>query len=270
MKSFALLLVLMAVLHQTDAGNFNPSCAASDTWWDKFSKIKDEGDNLSNLSKCQYKTLGMDENYILLGGKGSSSSMTVELGSGGDGCSDGEDCMEMCQTLCCITQGCKYATLRRDENESCEIDCSIYKEEERYFICKMFSDGKWEETNDQSTCYAEEGEKSYDDCPKIARNSDFKWDEDEFNFFKSLGAIDSWGDCPGNPDSDNYIGNRRKLLSTPEIPAIPSKKDIKDAVKKGKDSGKTFKKNLIKARKSAGGKKKLLERMCDNMTCPAN
>jgi hypothetical protein len=59
-------------------------------------------------------------------------------------------------------------------------------------------------------------------------------------------------------------------LSTPEIPAIPSKKDIKDAVKKGKDSGKTFKKNLKKARKSAGGKKKLLERMCDNMTCPAN
>ena len=268
MKSF--LLVLVAVLHKTKAGNFNPSCASSDTWEDRYSKIEDKGDNLSNLSKCQYKTLGVDENYILLGGKGSSSSVGVELGSGGDGCSDGEDCMEMCQALCCITQGCKYATVKRDENTDCEVDCSIYKEDEKYFTCKMFSDGKWKDTNDQSTCYADKGQESYDDCPKIARNSDFKWDEDEFNFLKSLGAIDSWGDCPGNPDSDNYVGNQRKLLAFREINAIPSKETIKNAVKKGKDSGKTFKKNLKKARISAGGKKKLLENMCNSMTCPAN
>lgn len=269
MKSFGYVLVLFAAFDQIFAGNFNPKCASSDTWEDKYQKIKDKGDNLSNLSKCQSKTLGMDDNYILIGGEGSSSSVGIELGNGGDGCSDGEDCMEMCQALCCITEGCKYATVKRTEDVDCEVDCSIYKEEEKYFYCKMFSDGKWEDTNDQSTCYADKGQESYDDCPKIAKNSDFKWDEDDFNALKSLGAIDSWSDCPTNPDSDNYVGDRRRLFSLPGIQKPPSKKAIKDAVKKGKDSGKAFKKSLMKARKKSGGKKKLLQKMCDAMTCPS-
>ena len=119
-------LVLLSCLSLVTAGDFDANCQFSTEW------LKHQSDWSSvvwaDLSKCQQDTLGLPANKITLGGKGGSSSIGIDLGSGGDGCDGGTDCMEMCQTLCCASKDCDIAMVHKDTETSCEVSCDIYKE----------------------------------------------------------------------------------------------------------------------------------------------
>lgn len=125
-RTRASVALLLSCLYLTNAGDFDANCQFSTEW------IKHQSDWTSavwaDLSECQQDTLGVPQNKITLGGKGGSSTIGIDLGSGGDGCDGGTDCMEMCQALCCATKDCDIAMVHKDTEKECEVSCDIYKE----------------------------------------------------------------------------------------------------------------------------------------------
>lgn len=177
----------------------------------------------------------------------------IELDSGEKGCDGGTDCMKMCQTLCCLTKGCKIAMMHKDKDKNCEVSCDIYKEEETLFKCYLYGSGSRRSGSSvTSSCYTEPNSPNYDHCLSIAADSDFKFDKSTFDYLKSLQTCSSSG---------------KKLLATGikkvDVPLMGSK--LIKRLEKKMSFAKEFKSRLDVAVKKAGGaakfKRNLIERL---------
>ena len=219
-----------------NGGNFDADCVGG--WTKKTDKL--DPNTPSDLSSCQLSSLGFEDgNDILLGGEGSSSAIGLVQFSGGDGCDGANECMEQCQALCCIAKNCVYAEIKRDRDTSCEVSCDIYKEEEKYFYCRLYSAGSWRDADSATNCYISNGQPNNDqECISIVSTA-FGWDESTY---------ESLRDCSARSASKSG--------------AVKKSAEIRQKVRDGVNKGKTFHKNLKKAVKKAGGADKFERRIC--------
>jgi hypothetical protein len=226
----AMATLLMLLVSPAKAG-FGASCIQS---WTKSEK-KIEG-TYSNLSTCQQSKLDLKANNNLLGGTGSAEIITIPILSGGEGCKSGSDCMKQCQALCCITKGCIYASIKKEEKTTNVWGGSsylgYYQETEKKFYCRMYQSGKLKNSESQSTCYPPSNKPTYN-CYTIASEG-FGWNK---TTYESLVDIQDNNSCP--------VSGRR-LLMKKKAP-VPSKKQINNAIKKVFKPFAKLKKNLKKA-----------------------
>lgn len=243
----AFFVAFCTKIFSVQAGNFDADCVGG--WTKKTDKL--DPNTPSDLSSCQLSSLGFsDANNILLGGEGSSSSIGISLGSGGDGCDGANECMEQCQALCCIADGCIYAEIKRDRDTDCEVSCDIYKEESKYFYCRLYSAGSWRSADSATNCYIGSGQPNNDaECTTIVSTA-FGWDQNTYHSLRDCGS------------------RKRALMANGGNLKRPDEAQIKKSVQDGIDKGRTFHQNLLKGIKKVGGAKKFQKKMC-NKVCPA-
>ncbi|MEM7153982.1 MAG: hypothetical protein AAF799_14120 [Myxococcota bacterium] len=135
-------------------------CADSDNW-EKTSKKKiKEGTKAylggDVLDEFQDSDLTDEGHKMFLGFKGSASAAywglpLFEVGDEDGGlCTSGDDCMEICQALCCMAEGCTQANLQRDEIEKNYL---FYVESGKAFYCKLWQiDDKKNKNEEWSLC----------------------------------------------------------------------------------------------------------------------
>lgn len=252
------------------AAGFTAKCTAG---WTKVEKKIDPHD-LSDLSGCQTEYLnGIANNDIKLGGKGDGSIYGyIPIGSNDDGCKDSSDCMQQCQALCCITKGCRYALIKREQ----DTDTSYYgilEEDITTWFCRMYSYGEAKKSDDHSYCdsIVSGTDLQPTTCDDIGCQA-FGWTPTTMDDLRSLASV-SLDKCPP-PSTDpapTCTSRRRGLLgqvdsaarakknSIPIQKVIPSSAQIKKAQEKGiREARDRVKVGL----KRAGGKKELMAKMC--------
>ena len=253
------------------ADGFTAQCSAG---WLKTEKRLDPHDD-TNLSGCQTNYLnGIANNDIALGGKGEGSlGPYIPINDGEEGCKDAEQCMLQCQALCCITNGCRYALIKREQDHD-ESYYGIVKESTTTWYCRMYSAGEPKKSDDHSYCdsIVSGTDLKPSTCYDIGCQA-WGWTPDTMNNLSKLASV-SLEDCPV-PSKDpvptcksrrhgllsevDSAVRRAKKNSIPIQKVIPSSAQIKKAQEKGiREARDRVKVGL----KRAGGKKQLLANIC--------
>jgi hypothetical protein len=186
---------------------------------------------------------------------GSGSIGTIPIGEDKEGCKDSTKCMNQCQALCCLVPNCNYALIKREQNNDCEISCSIYGSSETLWYCRMYYSGTQGKSDDHSYCDPQ-GTKPQT-CEKLAATG-LGLTKSEYENLQALYNVDP-ASCPSA---------RRKLLAKSK-PIIPKASTIKAKLNKFKKSMEPIRDGFRKAAKNAGGKTKMIKKMCDNLKCKA-
>ncbi len=229
-------------------GDYDAACQKPEEW------LKHQSDYTSvvwaDLSECQRSTMGLKSvNKVQLGGEGGASTIGIPLGSGGDGCSGGTDCMRLCQALCCISKDCDIAMMHKKTETYCEVSCDIYKEEVDNYLCYMYKSGNPRgKSSVTSSCYTNPNVPKLDNCRAIAADpAGFGWDSATFDYMKSLQAYST---CPSTG---------KKLLAAPVIKKYPP---VAENIQKSLDKATcNYKTKIQAAAKKAGGADKLLAKI---------
>lgn len=117
----------------------------------------------------------------------------------------------------------------------------------------MYASGTASKSDDDSYCDPE-GQKD-STCASLAL-SGLGMSQEDFDGMKAAYYV---------PISD--CSARRRLLA--KSGTIPNPDDVKKSLKKFRTSMKPIRDGFKKARKSAGGKKNLMKKMCNNLSCAA-
>lgn len=231
-------------------GDYDANCLIPNEWLKHQSDYDPQ--TFTDLTQCQQDALGLDQkNKIVLGGEGDSSAIGVELGSGGGGCDSGTECMEQCQALCCITKGCKIAMMHKDKDTTCYGSCDIYKEEETYFKCYLYSTGsKRSGSSVTSSCYTDPNAPNYDNCLSIAQTG-FGWDKTTYDYMVGLQTCSS--------SSGKRLLAKTGAIKKVQVPLMGSK--VTDKIKKKLALAKKFGARVRKAVEEAGGGKAFRSRL---------
>jgi hypothetical protein len=209
---FTLISLLVASTGQLVHAGFNTDCTddGNDHYDNTDTKLKNYV--WSDLSTCQRVNLGnMDANDIVIGGYGDGSinygfDDFISIGSvSGGGCDRSDDCMRDCQVLCCLTDGCNYASIKRKKDVT---DYIFYVETVRLFYCRMFSSGEKASSDSQSTCIVNRPPVDQSYCATMAASSSFGLSEETYFGLKSL-------------DQDNSCSVTRKLQAG-GVPTVTS------------------------------------------------
>ncbi|PRW56672.1 SET and MYND domain-containing protein [Chlorella sorokiniana] len=172
---------------------------------------------------------------------GSASIIGIPAGGDDGGCKGGGKCMVWCQALCCMSPGCVYASIKREEKT---VDYIVYKETANYYYCRMYSSGKLKDSDSQSTCT----KKASNYCDELAYNS-FKLDAASYQAVVAAGA---YATCPARRRSlldvaaakhGNWNRNPFKHFKMPV--KIPTPREIIRKVNLGFLPFVTFKENMI-------------------------
>eukprot|EP00550_Attheya_septentrionalis_P009361 CAMPEP_0198297458 /NCGR_PEP_ID=MMETSP1449-20131203/36828_1 /TAXON_ID=420275 /ORGANISM="Attheya septentrionalis, Strain CCMP2084" /LENGTH=214 /DNA_ID=CAMNT_0043998379 /DNA_START=68 /DNA_END=712 /DNA_ORIENTATION=+ len=191
-KFTLLVLVVFATAGQHlvhAGGGFKANCA-DDGDTDNFYKtthstVKDDPVN-ADLTYCQARYLeeltGIQTsnpalNDIKVGWKVEGSNNNNK-----GGCQGGDECMQACQVLCCISDGCAYAVLRKEKKKSGYFNDKVTTK----FRCRMYSLIEGYKGADQvSTCEVQSrpnGRPGYQEfCKNNAKNSHYDWGESAYN-----------------------------------------------------------------------------------------
>jgi hypothetical protein len=257
---FLFYLALAALAGKAAADGFTAKCSAG---WTKVEKNLDPHEE-SDLSACQTEHLNsIPNNNIKLGGKGSGSVFDIPVDDGGEGCKDSEECMQQCQALCCITKGCRYALIKRDQSKDCEIDCHIYKETKTTWFCRMYSSGQGKGSDDHSYCdsIVDGADVKSATCSEIGCAA-FGWTSSQMDSLKQLASV-PLDQCPPPTDDENpgkCTGRRRDLLrSTTKQPLIPSPAKIEAAQEAVINR---FHAKVLRAVNKAGGRQSIKSKVC--------
>ena len=170
----------------------NAKCLEAPTWIQKGEKIINGV--YSDLTQCQLDKIKestgtkLQPNNNLLGGQGDASLFEdIDIGGDGDGCQSTENCMKDCQALCCIVPSCNFAVIHRKEETTCEVSCSIYKQDAYYWYCNLYASGSWKNTDDDTTCYVAASSSKSTTCPSIAQTG-FGWNSSTYQGLLYLGT----------------------------------------------------------------------------------
>ncbi|KAI7835996.1 hypothetical protein COHA_010118 [Chlorella ohadii] len=235
--SAALLKCLIAAaLLGAALAAFDTDCTYPAEWVNNDKRI--EGTS-APLSGCQVDLLNMAAaDDILLGGKGSATIIGVPAGGDSGGCDGGGKCMKWCQALCCMSPGCVYASIKREEKT---VDYVVYKETSTYYYCRMYSSGQLKDSDSQSTCT----KKGSNYCDELAYES-FKLDLASYQTVVAAGA---YATCParrsllGVAQAKHWNRNPFRHFKMPV--QIPTPKEIVRKVNLGYMPFVRFKENVI-------------------------
>ncbi|KAI7835995.1 hypothetical protein COHA_010117 [Chlorella ohadii] len=191
------------------------------------------------LSGCQVDLLSMvAADDIMLGGEGTAEIVGVPSGGDSEGCQGGGKCMVWCQALCCMSPGCVYASIKREEKT---VDYVLYKEKTKFYYCRMYSSGKLKDSDSQSTCT----KKGSNLCDELAYES-FKLDASSYQAVVDAGA---YATCParrsllGVAQAKHWNRNPFRHFKMPV--QIPTPKQIIRKVNLGFLPFAQFKQNII-------------------------
>jgi hypothetical protein len=103
-----IVAILLAFLDASNTvlADYKPDCNSG---WGRTTDALNSA-TYKDLSTCQNSVLKFDKlNDNLIGGKGGADIVGIPAGSGSGGCSNDNACMQMCQAMCCLQDGCLYA-----------------------------------------------------------------------------------------------------------------------------------------------------------------
>ena len=192
----------------------NPDTYHKNTYWvTRYDKVTNY--QWAPLSKCQAETMGFDATQkILLGANSNAAIVGVPVGPNGGGiCQSPKECMPICQALCCLAEGCRYAVIGRDTTG---YNYEVYDDTAYYFYCNLFKTGSYSKSDASTLChatstalYTSELGLSYTlprDCPTIA-NVGLGMNKTSFDDLLYVQNPATYATCP--PTS------RRRLVAKP-------------------------------------------------------